>query len=146
MKKLVFVLLGLLLLTSCMDSVDEKNLSEEDLYFLRSLNVLAENEAIEKFECNGSGIRQSGNFITSDRIVSYWIEDGERQIDQAFFSSEIDTMTFTDLSSKLTYASFITVAKMDGATFNVYIDADSSRTAAFFRNAQENWVKYRRNN
>ena len=150
MKSIITVSLLILFLVglnSCLTNKDESTLNSNDIRFIQNLGILHENEDIEIFESNGGfeGIKQSGNFITSNRIASYWIEDDQKEIESAYFSNEIDSITFTDLISKLTYASYVTVYKTNGQNFNVYVDADSTRTYQFFNKAQNNWMKYRTN-
>lgn len=130
---------------SCSNQKNETSLDGEDKRFIRELGILDSLEEIELFECNGGfkGFKQSGNFITDKRIASYWIEDGEKEVYSAFFSTEIDSISQTDLVSKLTYASYLTIYKTDGSSFKVYVDADSTRTYQFFNKASANWEKYR---
>lgn len=143
MKKPYFIFLCLLLAfaaNSCGSRKDESNLGPEEYAYIRSLGILGENEEIELFESNGGlkGWKQSGNFITKERIASYWIEGEEKQVESALFASEVDTMIFSDIASPL-HASFLIVKKRDGREFKVYVDADSLRTKAFVDGAIRNW-------
>ena len=133
---------------SCSTQINEKNLSVKDKVYIQSLGVLNKSEEIEMFESNGGfkGVKVSGNFITSSRIVNYWIEDQNKEITSAYFDSEIDSINLTDLISKPTYASYLTVFKTDGTIFKVYVDADSTRTYQFYNHALKNWKKYKVNN
>lgn len=135
-------LIGVLAFVSCGADKDETSLTPNDINYIEDLGILNQDESIELFESNGGfdGIKQSGNFITSKRIASYWIEDDVQTIESAFYP-EIDSMALTDLVSKLTYASYITVYKTGGDRFNVYIDADSARTYQFYEHALSNWKK-----
>jgi len=143
-KAIPFLLLCSILVVSCGMDKDESSLNAKDISYIQQLGVLDSGETIELFESNGGleGIKQSGNFITKKRIASYWIEDDSRKIESAFFE-EIDSMKLTDLVTKLTYASYLTVYKSDGHQFNVYVDADSARTYQFYEHALENWEKNR---
>lgn len=134
---LVFVVM--VVFSSCTNETSEKTLSKEDHAFIESLGILEPEEEIELFESNGGwdGIKAAGAFITSQRIAYYWIEDGEKEIHSAFFATDIDSIALTDLSSKLTYASYITVYQRTGSSFKVYIDADSTRVKAFYDLAQD---------
>lgn len=134
-----FLLLITLSLYSCTNETSEKTLSKEDHAFIESLGILVPEEEIELFESNGGwdGIKAAGAFITSQRIAYYWIEDGEKEINAAFFANGIDSIALTDLSSKLTYASYLTVYQRTGSSFKVYIDADSTRVKAFYDLAQD---------
>lgn len=146
-KTISLLILFLVGLNSCLTNKDESTLNSNDIGFIQTLGILHENEDIEIFESNGGfeGIKQTGNFITSNRIASYWIEDDQKEIESAYFSNEIDSITFSYLISKPTYASYVTVYKTNGQNFKVYVDADSTRTYQFFNKAQNNWMKYRTN-
>lgn len=148
MKQLFPLMIAMLcIISACSPPKNETNLTPAELVFIQNLGILGQNEEIEVFESNSGfkGMKESGNFITSSRIAHYWIDDDERQINSAFFHSDIDSITQTDLVTKLTYASYLTVYKNDGTHFKVYVDADSTRTYQFFNKARNNWVKYRTN-
>lgn len=138
-KRLWFYFLLIVVFSSCTNETSEKTLSKEDHAFIESLGILEPKEEIELFESNGGwdGIKSAGAFITSQRIAYYWIEDGEKEINAAYFATDIDSIALTDLSTKLTYASYITVYQRSGSSFKVYIDADSARVKAFYDLAQD---------
>ena len=138
-KRLWFYFLLIVVFSSCTNETSEKTLSKEDHAFIESLGILEPKEEIELFESNGGwdGIKSAGAFITSQRIAYYWIEDGEKEINTAYFATDIDSIALTDLSTKLTYASYITVYQRSGSSFKVYIDADSARVKAFYDLAQD---------
>lgn len=140
---IISVLFGAL--QSCTVNKDETSLNADEIDFIQELRILEEEEVIEMFESNAGfkGIEQSGNFITKKRIASYWIEDDQKEIESAFFSNEIDSITLTDLVSKPTYASYLTVYRSNGSTFKVYVDADSTRTYQFYEKAVSNLRDYR---
>lgn len=131
----------LLFLGSCSENLfDETTLTTSDKEYLEEIGVLKPGEEVQLFYTQGGfgGIKQSGNLITSDRIAAYWMEDGEKEIHSALFASEIDSITTTDLVRNPFYSSYLKVYKTDGATFNVYIDADSIKTYQFFDQALDN--------
>lgn len=140
-----FTLLITLSLFSCTEDPTEKNISPEDHAFIESLGILSPEEEIELFESNGGwgGLKSAGAFITSQRIAYYWLEDGEKEVHSAFFATDIDSISLTDLSTKLTYASYLTIYKRDQSNFKVYIDADSARVQAFYKKAMEHWKQLR---
>lgn len=142
--KFLVLIIGLSLF-GCSDAPSEKNISPEDYAFIESLGILSPEEEIELFESNGGwgGLKSAGAFITSHRIAYYWLEDGEKEVHSAFFATEIDSITLTDLSTKLTYASYLTVYKHNDSSFKVYIDADSARVQAFYKKAMEHWEQLR---
>ena len=138
-KRLWFYFLLIVVFSSCTNETSEKTLSKEDHAFIESLGILEPKEEIELFESNGGwdGIKSAGAFITSQRIAYDWLEDGEKEINAAYFATDIDSIALTDLSSKLTYASYLTVHQRSGSSFKVYIDADSARVKAFYDLAQD---------
>ena len=135
----IYFIVLFFIFSSCTNETSEKTLSKEDHAFIESLGILEPKEEIEFFESNGGwdGIKSAGAFITSQRIAYYWIEDGEKEINAANFATDIDSISLTDLSSKLTYASYLTVHQRSGSSFKVYIDADSARVKAFYDLAQD---------
>ena len=144
---ILLALIGPLTLLSCSSSKNESNLNSNEIKFIQKLVDLNKNETIELFESNGGlkGLEQSGNLITPNRIVSYWIEEDQKDIKSALFMNEIDSITLTDLTSNPTYSSYLTIFKTDGSNFNVYVDADITRTYNFYHSAHNNWLKYRMN-
>jgi hypothetical protein len=146
MKSIKFIFLfPVMIIISCASEVNEKNISPEDHAFIESLGILLPEEEIELFESNGGwgGLKSAGAFITSQRIAYYWLEDGENEVYSAFFATDIDSIALTDLSTKLTYASYLTVYKHNDSSFKVYIDADSARVQAFYKKAMEHWEQLR---
>ena len=149
MKKVCVILLMMTsgILFSCSTDKDETNLQLGEKKFIQGLGILDFKEDIELFECNGGfeDVTQSGNFITAKRVASYWIENGEKEVNSALFSTEIDSISETDFTNSVTNASYLTIYKTDGSSFMVYVDADSTRTHQFFNQAMDNWTKYRKN-
>lgn len=140
-----FFLFPIIIIISCASEVNEKNISPEDHAFIESLGILSSEEEIELFESNGGwgGLKSAGAFITSNRIAYYWLEDGEKEVHSALFATDIDSIALTDLSTKLTYASYLTVYKHNDSSFKVYIDVDSVRVQAFYKKAMEHWEQVR---
>lgn len=144
--RLLFILpLGILI--SCAENKTERNLMTGERKFIEGLGILELKEEVQLFENNDGSedVTRSGNFITDKRIASYWIEDGKKEVYSAFFENEIDSMSQTDNHTALTDASYVTIYKTDGSSFNVYIDADSTRTFEFFNKARSNWESLRKN-
>ena len=143
--RIAFCLILLVSLSGCTNPPTEKNISPEDHAFIESLGILSPEEKIELFESNGGwgGLKSAGAFITSQRIAYYWLEDGEKEVHSAFFATDIDSIVLTDLSTKLTYASYLTIYKHNDSSFMVYIDADSARVQEFYQKAMEHWEQLR---
>lgn len=135
------------ILFSCAENKTERNLTPGERKFIESLGILDLKEEVRLFENNDGSedVTKSGNFITDKRIAAYWIKGVDQEIHSAFFENEIDSISQTDNHTALTYASYVTVYKTDGSSFNVYIDADSARTYEFFNKARANWESLRKN-
>jgi hypothetical protein len=145
MKKfqLLFLISIVILVVSCgWKAKNESNLTTKDLQFIRGLGILDSNETILLFETNGgfSGLKQSGNFITNKRMVSYWIENNLKDVNFAFYS-QIDSLKLNNKTVAATLASSITIYSHDQTTFELYIDADSSRLNQFYDKTLEIWQK-----
>lgn len=144
---LLVLLASLAILFSCAEDKTERNLMTGERKFIEGLGILDLKEEMQLFENNDGSedVTKSGNFITNKRIAAYWIEDGTQEVHSAFFENEIDSLSQTDNHTKLTYASYVTVYKTDGSSFQVYIDADSARTHEFFNKARANWESLKKN-
>ena len=145
MKKfqLLFLISIVILVVSCgWKAKNESNLTTKDLQFIRGLGILDSNETIILFATNGGfyGLKQSGNFITNKRMVSYWIENNLKDVNFAFYS-QIDSLKLNNKTVAATLASSITIYSHDQTTFELYIDADSSRLNQFYDKTLEIWQK-----
>lgn len=139
-KLLLLLTLSVVLLPSCnFRSKTESNLTQDDLNYINSIIPLDEDENIEMFDSQGGfkGVEGSGNFYTNKRIGAYWIDGKDDQINSAKYE-EIDSIKTVDKVQAVTFASYLDVYSSKG-NFKVYIDADSSRTWAFFKGAIELW-------
>jgi hypothetical protein len=145
MKKFqkLFFISALLLIASCnWKAKNENNLTHKDLQFIRDLGILDSNETILLFESNGgfSGLKQSGNFVTKKRVASYWIENHLTEKNFAIYS-QIDSMKLNNKTNAVTLASSITIYARDNKTFELYIDADSTRLNQFYNQTVQLWKK-----
>lgn len=145
--RILFCLIPIGIFTACNEDKTENNLATGERTFIEGLGILDPGEEMEMFECNSGfdDVKKSGNFITNRRIAAYWIEDGEKEIHSAFFGNEIDSLARTDNHTQLIDASFVTVYKTDGSSFDVFIDKDSVRVYDFFNKARTNWESKRTN-
>lgn len=143
------LLLGTILLsTACGDAIKQGNqLNDEDLKYIRSLGILEEGEEILLFDSQGAfgGKRNSGNFITEKRLATYWIDehDSQNNVVESALYPEIDTIITKDLSTSLTYASYLEVVTKDKRRFKVNVDAKQEELQHFFDLANEKWRKNR---
>ncbi len=148
MRHLRYLVLMPLLLYACHPGISTgKDLSKNDIAFIKSLGLLNEGEEILLFDTQAGykGIKQAGNFITKERIAAYWIDKDRpenNKINAAFYRY-IKNLTFTDLSRSLSYSSYIEVEPINGKTFKVYIDGDSTAVWNFYNKASNIWHKSR---
>ncbi|MBL4703120.1 MAG: hypothetical protein JKY54_01275 [Flavobacteriales bacterium] len=137
----ILLVLSLSVLISCeLGEKNESTLSAEDLKLITEIIPFSEGETIQMFESNGGfqGLKASGNFITNLRLAAYWI-DGKNDLINSIEYKEIDSLKTIDRVTALTYASYLQVYSSEQSNFKVYIDADSTRTWAFFNLAIESW-------
>ena len=131
-----YLLAALLLLTGCRGDL-KTSLDPESIRFITDLGLLDDGERIDLFDSHGAwgGSYRQGSFITDKRIATYWIEDGDTSRYFALFP-EIDSLTYSDNSKSLTYASVVKVYAKD-VSFDVCIDLDSLPARTFFNRAKE---------
>ena len=142
------LLSSLLFTMACGDAIKQGNqLNDEDLKYIRSLGILEEGEEILLFDSQGAfgGKRNSGNFITEKRLATYWIDehDSQNNVVESALYPEIDTIITKDLSTSLTYASYLEVVTKDKRRFKVNVDAKQEELQHFFDLANEKWRKNR---
>jgi hypothetical protein len=141
--KWIFICIVLLTsIVSCKKSISN-NLNEHEIKFIKKLGLLNQDEHIIYFNSQGSfgNKEQSGNFISDQRLASYWIDDHNKDkntIEFAFYE-DIDTIKCIENYRSLTYASYLLVKKKDHREIKIYVDADSSLTWKFFNKAISNW-------
>lgn len=136
-----FIFLFIIVISSCkFGDRNEHNLSNKDLIFINKIIPLEEDEEIQLFETNGGlkGFKNSGNFITNKRLISYWI-DGKRDKVHSIKYKQIDSLKTIDNTKATTFASYIQVYSSSQNNFKVYVDADSIRTWEFFNKALKNY-------
>lgn len=136
--------LGLISLAGSCTSNDrtENNLTSNDIAFIKKTCNLDKDETILLFETNAgfNGYKQGGNFITDKRVASYWIENGEKKVESARYQ-EIDSIKLDEKSQAITLASSLVIFKSDSLSFELFIDADSSRLNSFYNKTIEVWNK-----
>jgi hypothetical protein len=141
--KWIFICLVMLTsIISCKKSISN-NLTEHEINFIKKLGLLNKDEHIIYFNSQGSfgNKEQSGNFISDQRLASYWIDNRDKDkntIEYAFYN-EIDTIRCIENYRSLTYASYLLVKKKNQQEIKIYVDADSTLTWKFFNQAISNW-------
>ncbi|MCR9154428.1 MAG: hypothetical protein NXI09_09990 [Bacteroidetes bacterium] len=115
--------------------VDGAALSAKDRDFIERLGLCDAREEIILFDTQFD-LRSSGNLITNKRLAAYWIEAEEEfsNIDWAFYE-DIDSLKVKDLSSSLSYASYLEVHRRGQASFRLYVDGDKEEEEVFFEKA-----------
>lgn len=132
MKKILFTLIGIVILNSCQFINDDK-LTNDDINYIKKLDLLDEDEKIIWFDSQLT-IKSSGNFLTNKRIASYWIDKYHKEKSHSTFTllKDIDSIKLKNLSNSLTYSSYIEVFKQD-ESFKVYIGQDSIKVEEYYR-------------
>ncbi|GAB2848429.1 hypothetical protein GCM10027044_04410 [Hymenobacter ruber] len=134
--------------SSCSHIRTGENLSNAEINYIQELGILDKKERIILFETHAGklgSLKTSGSYFTDKRIASYWIDDRNKQktsINSAYYA-EIDTIKTVDLSQDLTAASYLSIVKNNGQTFNVFISPNQEETLAFFNTAINEWQKHK---
>ena len=145
--KTIFSLLILAGVSACSHIKTGDRLSTADINYIKGLGILDKDEKIILFESHTgtlNSLKTSGSYFTDKRIASYWIDNSNKQqttINSAYYS-EIDTIKTVDLSHALTMASYLSVVKNDGQTFNVFISPNEEETLRFFSTAISEWRQH----
>jgi len=143
-KHIISFSISLFLLIGCNSGLTEgSQISNSDLEFIQELGLLDVDEEIILIHSQSGSfkdLKTSGNFYSSKRIATYWIDDSERTIDYAYYS-DIETIIPVNLSQSLTYASYLEVKRNDNSSFRVYVSGDSSVAWRFFNGALKTWLQ-----
>lgn len=139
MKKYLIIILTMLLLISCNKIETNQTLDNEDLKYIKSLNLLSDGENIYKFYSEYKK-NVAGNFFTDKRIATYWIDERnskKNEINYAYYNEieKIDTISYAGAS----YTPYILVTKTNGQTFKVSVDGDKKDIKAFFEGVIKEW-------
>lgn len=134
MKNIFIILLLSVLAYQCSPGVLKgKDLTKDDIEYIKSLGILEENEEIIKFS---SSFRKkiSGNFYTDRRIASYW------QYDKSPKDNYIKSAKYTDIKSVelkhgdgFEHAPSIIVNLKNGNSFEVYFDCENDQFDKIFQ-------------
>jgi hypothetical protein len=129
-----------------MNDRNESNLNAKDLEFIQKTCNLNKDETIILFETNAGfqGYKQGGNFITNKRVATYWIEENNKTVESAYFH-EIDSILLNNKVLAVTYASSLVIYKNDGLSFELFVDADSTRLYDFYNKTIEVWQQEKNN-
>lgn len=141
MKATIIITLSILFfITSCSSNIREGNeITESELSYIKELGLLDEDESIILFDSQSS-FEISGNFFTDRRMACYFANNKPNE-DHATFAyyEDIDSLTFVDRISDISYASYIEVYVNNSSRFKVYIDADSTKSYNFYNKSKAQW-------
>lgn len=137
---LVFMLCG------CV-KYSKQPLTKDDTLRIRKLGLLDKNEKIIKFTASYKK-QVSGNFYTTKRVAHYWIDERyaeKNSINYAYFA-DIKTIDTTYRTNSSTQASFLTITKMNGSKFRVYISGERNEVENFFKAIINTWYTTKNSN
>jgi hypothetical protein len=142
-KKTVSVFI-ILILFSCNHIQNGQSLSQHDIVYIKSLNLLDEGEQIYRFYSNYTK-RNAGNFFSDKRIAEYWIDNLHKDRIKTSFAfypdiQSIDTVYFAGA----TYCPYMLVTKKDNSNFKIYVDGSRGQVKLFFEDALIQWHLHKR--
>jgi len=135
------VLLGIMVESGALPdsaAVPGHELREETLGMLRESGVLGEDEEVLYYYSDAMlSFREDGNFFTDQRVVSYWIEDGDLIIEEATYPEITDiTTVFNDGFFENTD---VWVERLDGDSFYLAVGNESGRDHVFVELLMDTW-------
>lgn len=106
--------------------------------FLHEADILPEGETIVYFYSPAvMDYGVEGNFFTPQRVVSYWREGSDVYMEEALMS---DVEEFhTNFSTSIIEPTTITVSRVDGSSFVLYVSADGERDRLFLDSLKQYW-------
>jgi hypothetical protein len=137
------VTLILFLLFSCNKIENNETFDKKDKEFIKRLRLLEDGETVYSFYSEFKN-SVAGNFITNQRIASYWIDERNPKKNKVKFAyySEI-TKIDTVFNTGITYCPYMLVTKTDGSTFKVSVNGKKEEIKTFFGVAFREWKKGR---
>lgn len=142
MKKIIYTQMLLVFSLIGCSLLGNKNIKEADRKYIQSLGLLNNEEKILLFSTS-LNVKTSGNFITNQRIASYWIDDKEKTKKKYAYYSNIIKIDTVDLTKAWTYNSYLIITKNDSTKFKVYIEGNKNEYNIFVKTAFESWEKYK---
>lgn len=129
-------------LFSCSNHIETGDtLSDTDIKYIQSLNLLDKDEKIYKFYSEFKK-KNAGNFFTDKRIAKYWIDDRDKEKNQVQFAfyrdiKSIDTVYYAGA----TYSPYMRITKLDSTQFKVSVNGKKEEIKSFFEDALAKWGK-----
>jgi hypothetical protein len=132
-----------IILTSCSHNKIETNetLNKKDKEYIQSLNLLDNNEKIDKFYSEYKN-KVAGNFFTDKRLAKYWTDERDKSKDKIMFAYYKDIKSIdTVYNADITYCPYMLVTKNDGTKFKVCVDGSKKEIKDFFEDALNKWTE-----
>lgn len=134
------------MLLSCNQIERGETLTQEDIEYIRKLNLLDQDEHIIRFYSQFR-TNVAGNVLTDRRIAAYWIDERNSERNKMTFAyyediAKIDTIHI----AAPTYTSYLLVTRNDSSKFKIFVDGGKRDVKSFFDRALQEWrVKRTRN-
>lgn len=131
-------------LFACQPIHRDKMISERLVQRLKDLNLLDEDETIYQFYSNYRK-RIAGNFVSSKRVATYYIDDRSKSRDEIAFAyyENIRTMDTLYRSAQVA-APHLLVTTFDHKLIKVYVDGNRATVQSFFDKALEEWALHKK--
>jgi len=113
---------------------------EKDLEYLRSQNILADNEEILYFYSYGLlSIKEDGQFISEDHITSYFIDPEDNSIYTSKAAYEVIEKIDVTWSSSWLEDTTVIVTTTDGEAFEIWLSEESEGDKKFVNEMNRLW-------
>ncbi len=127
------------ILVSCNRIESGDKLLKSDIIRIDKLYNLDNSETIIRFYSEFEN-SVAGNFYTSQRIASYWIDEGDlskNEINSAYFTEikQIDTVIYAGA----TYSPYLKITKIDNSSFKVCFEGDKKELRKIFNDILNQW-------
>ncbi|WPQ66471.1 hypothetical protein SIO70_16555 [Chitinophaga sancti] len=131
-------------LFACQPSKRDKMISERLIQRLRDLHLLDEDETIYQFYSNYRK-RIAGNFVSSKRVATYYIDDRSKSKDEIAFAYYENIRTMDTLYRSVHVGTpHLLVTTYDHKLIKVYVDGNRETVQSFFDKALEQWAAHRK--
>ncbi|OMP79965.1 hypothetical protein BW716_07040 [[Flexibacter] sp. ATCC 35208] len=119
-------------------------ISERLIQRLKDLHLLDEDETIYQFYSNYRK-RIAGNFVSSKRVATYYIDDRSKSKDEIAFAYYENIRTMDTLyRSAQVGTPHLLVTTYDHKLIKVYVDGSRATVQSFFDKALEQWAAHRK--
>lgn len=120
--------------------VPGESLWERDIRYLRSQEILAEDEQIIYFYSAGlTSIKSDGQFISEEYVTSYWLDPDDGVVYTAFATYEEIEDVSVDWSDSWLEDTRIRISTGDDLQFELWVSADSGGDKKFVYELKRLW-------